>query len=143
MSPTFTVRPSDLFQTGPVVELSIGISSLLEDQLKKEGKPIPPPIKVKAMIDTGATVTAISDKLAKTLQLEPIGVQTINTPSSQNVECGVYHVRLYFPENIGLESNVLGAPLKGQDIACLIGRNVLAHSVLVYIGRENQFTLSF
>ena len=143
MSPTFTVRPSDLFQSGPVFDLNIGISTLLEEKLKKEGKAIPPAVKVKALIDTGATVTAISDKLARTLQLEPIGVQKVNTPSSENVECGVYHVRLYFPENVGLESNVLATPLKGQDIACLIGRNVLAHSVLVYIGRENQFTLSF
>ena len=35
------------------------------------------------------------------------------------------------------------APLGGQHIECLIGRDVLKHGVLTYIGYINQFTLSF
>ena len=32
-------------------------------------------------------------------------------------------------------------PLGGQHIQCLVGRDVLAHGVLTYIGYINQFTL--
>jgi hypothetical protein len=31
----------------------------------------------------------------------------------------------------------------GQNIQCLIGRDILQHGVLIYIGYSNQFTLSF
>jgi hypothetical protein len=33
--------------------------------------------------------------------------------------------------------------LGGQPVQCLIGRDILQHGVLVYIGYANQFTLSF
>jgi hypothetical protein len=45
--------------------------------------------------------------------------------------------------NVVAETTVLEAPLLGQHIQCLIGRDVLAHGVLVYIGYGNLFSLSF
>ena len=77
------------------------------------------------------------------LGLKPIGVTYINTPSSTNVACYEYLVRLVFPNNVLVETTVLEAPLQGQHIQCLIGRDVLAHGVLVYIGYGNLFSLSF
>ena len=41
------------------------------------------------------------------------------------------------------EGTVLEALLQGQNIQCLIGRDVLAQAVLVYIGYTNLFSLSF
>lgn len=35
------------------------------------------------------------------------------------------------------------APLKGQHIQCLVGRDVLQHGVFIYTGYDNSFTLSF
>jgi hypothetical protein len=45
--------------------------------------------------------------------------------------------------NVVGEAVVIEAPLAGQHIQGLIGRDVLAQSVLVYIGYTNQFTVSF
>jgi hypothetical protein len=45
--------------------------------------------------------------------------------------------------NVVGEGVVIEAPLAGQHIQGLIGRDVLAQSVLVYIGYTNQFTVSF
>ena len=33
-------------------------------------------------------------------------------------------------------------PLQGQHVQCLIGRDVLADAVLVYLGESNRFSLS-
>lgn len=95
------------------------------------------------MIDTGATATVIRQGLATQLGLNPIGVVHINTPSSTNVPCHEFLVRLLFPNNVLVETTVIEAALRGQHIECLIGRDVLAHGVLVYIGYGNLFSLSF
>ena len=54
-----------------------------------------------------------------------------------------YAVRLVFPNNVVFESTVIEAPLQGQPIQCLVGRDVLSQAVLVYIGYGNLFSLSF
>ncbi len=67
----------------------------------------------------------------------------VNTPSSTNVRCYEYLVRLVFPNNVTYEGTVIEAPLQGQHIQCLVGRDVLARGVFIYIGYTNTFTLSF
>jgi len=37
---------------------------------------------------------------------------------------------------------VVEAPLESQHISCLIGRDVLARGVFIYLGSGNAFTLS-
>ncbi len=95
------------------------------------------------MLDTGATGTVLQEGTARQLGLQPVGVTQINTPSSTNLNCYEYLVRLLFPNNVALEITAIEAPLIGQHIQCLIGRDVLAHGVLVYIGYINTFNLSF
>ena len=100
-------------------------------------------MRILGLIDTGASVSVLREGSAAQLGLNPIGVSYINTPSSTNVPCYRYRVRFIFPNEVLVESTVVEAPLQGQNIQCLIGRDVLAHSVLVYIGGSNIFSLSF
>jgi predicted aspartyl protease len=141
MSPSFTTVVPNILSSGPVVDILITVSAKLEDKLKQEGKPIPPPEKVPALIDTGASHTCISQSIIDKLMLEPVGVININTPSSQNVQCGRYAVRLGFPGGVAVQTQITGVPLKGQNIACLIGRDLLVKGVFIYIGYLNQFTV--
>ena len=41
------------------------------------------------------------------------------------------------------ETTILEVPLQGRHIQCLIGRDVLARGVFIYIGYGNFFSLSF
>ena len=59
------------------------------------------------------------------------------------MDCYEYAVRFIFPNNVMAEGTAIEAPLKGQHIQGLVGRDVLQHGVLVYIGYAGQFTLSF
>jgi len=52
-------------------------------------------------------------------------------------------MRLLFPQNVVVETAVIAAPLQGQHIQCLVGRDVLHHGVFIYTGYINSFTLSF
>lgn len=123
--------------------MRVWISTAVEEALKQAGTTVPGSVPVKGMIDTGATGSVIQPATVQALGLQPVGVVSINTPSSQNVVCYQYVVRLIFPNNVVVESLAIEAALSGQQIQCLIGRDVLAHSVLVYTGYMNQFTLSF
>lgn len=98
--PSFTVRNAGLEKLGPVVELRIGVPAALEKVLNQTNQPIPPPVTVQAMIDTGATGTVIKDDIPGRLGLNQVGVVPINTPSSAGVMCGRYHTRLQFPNNV-------------------------------------------
>jgi predicted aspartyl protease len=128
---------------GPLVDLRVWIGTPVEEALKNAGSKIPEPVAAKGMIDTGATGSVIQPALASQLGLQPVGVVSISTPSSENVPCAQYVVRLILPNSVIVEAFAIEAPLRGQDIQCLIGRDVLAHGVLVYTGYINQFTLSF
>jgi|SwirhirootsSR3_FD_contig_31_3936799_length_780_multi_5_in_0_out_0_2 hypothetical protein len=141
--PSFSVQVPNLQATGPVVELQIAIGTSLEAVMRAAHTPIPPAITVLAMLDTGATRSVIRQGLAAQLGLNPVGVTHITTPSQTNVACYEYQIRLILPNNVTFEGVFLEAPLQGQHIQCLIGRDVLAHAVLVYIGYSNLFSLSF
>jgi hypothetical protein len=93
------------------------------------------------MIDTGAASTCIQEGIVSRLDLKFVGKVTIHTPSS-TMECYIYPLHLQFSNGFGVDiSDVIAAPLPGQNIQCLIGRDVLALGVLTYSGRANRFTL--
>lgn len=101
------------------------MGSVLEDVLKQQQLPVPKPLGAIAMIDTGASGTVLREDLPQQLGLNPIGATAINTPSSTNVICPVYLVRIVFPNDVVVETKAIAAPLQEQPIQCLIGRDVL------------------
>jgi hypothetical protein len=141
--PSFTTQVPNLHLVGPIVQLQIAVGAAAEESLKTAGKSGPAPIPALGMIDTGATGSVVRQGLLAPLGLHPIGITFINTPSSTNVACNEYLVRLLLPNNVVFETTIIEAPLQGQHIQCLLGRDMLAHGVLIYVGYANQFTLSF
>ena len=141
--PSFTTQVPNLQQVGLVVEVRIAVGTALEEIERNAGREIPTPAAAAAMIDTGATGTVLRDDIPQQLGLNPVGVALISTPSSANVQCYRYAVRLLFPNRVVVETLAIAAPLQGQHIQCLIGRDVLKHGVFVYTGYIDQFTLSF
>jgi len=141
--PSFIQRISNLQQVGPVVDLLITPSIVYLQALGLPSTNVKA-VKVLGLIDTGASETVISEGIAEKLGIKPVSTTNINTPSSTNVLCCQYDVQLIFQKNVNVASIVVTeAPLKGQHIQCLIGRDILAHSVLIYTGYDNSFTLSF
>ena len=142
--PSFTSQIPDLLRTGPVCQVRIGVSGPTEELLRQQGKPVPAPIEITALIDTGASGTAVRPEIIKQLQLTPRGVTNICTPSSSAHPCNVYDVSLLFPHGVALSViTVIEVPLEGQSIQGLIGRDVLRHGILYYSGYTNTFSLSF
>ena len=143
--PSFTNQVSNLDEIGPILEISVGPTSKLKQVLTRHGKPVPAPQRVIAMIDTGAAKTLLTPSVIQALGLSPVGATKISTPTTvEPVLVRQFDVSLVLPDEVGVESAIcVEAPLGGQPIQCLIGRDILQHGVLVYIGYANQFTLSF
>ena len=141
--PSFTTQVSDLQSTGPVLPIELIVGSMIEDTLRLDDQNLQVPLSISAMVDTGARRTVIRASLVTQLNLKPVGTTLISTPSSTNVHCYEYLARLVLPHNVIVESVVIAAPLEGQNIQCLIGRDVLRHGIFIYIGYDDSFTLSF
>ncbi len=141
--PSFTQRIPDLERVGPVIEVTI-TPSIPYLQMMGQNLSSTKAIKILAMIDTGLSGSVIREGLAGSLGINPVGTTFINTPSSTEVICHQFDIQLLFPNNINIPSIVVTeAPLQGQHIQCLIGRDILHHGVLIYTGYDNSFTLSF
>ena len=143
--PHITAQVSNLAQIGPVLDVAVAPTQALVQQLHRVNATIPPPVRVSALVDTGASGTVLTPSVLQQLGVQPIGVVSMSTPSTtQPVPASQYVVNIVLPNRVVVPNVVvMEAPLGGQNIQCLIGRDILSAGVLIYIGHTNQFTLSF
>ena len=144
--------PLALLTFGPFIPVQIEAPSVLVSQLEAEGRQLPTPVPGFALIDTGATLTAIDETAIAQLGVQPIDVATVGTAGGPQPR-PVYPARLSFPGTpLGtlefgrlLSVNLAGqqVPLQHGQIIVLIGRDILQHCVLVYNGPGAMFSLAF
>ena len=135
----------DMLLAGPRLEVLIGVSEPTHQAIRETGQEPPEPVRVRALIDTGASTTVIAASLVPRLGLFPSGSKNILTPSCADHEAITYDISLYFPSHNMPFPHVcvIAAPLDGQGISCLIGRDILSRGLLIYEGYANRFILSF
>ena len=92
---------------------------------------------LKAVIDTGASHTAIPDYLIGQLGLRKISdrAMTISGPEIPQTEADLYHARLSF---LDLELHQAVVPCPWREV--LIGRDILSKWLLLLDGPNQQFT---
>jgi hypothetical protein len=137
--------PQRLLLQGPALQIQIDIPDDLATILAREGKPVPPPQTGTALIDTGASFTAVEEVSLKALGLAPSGVAPIWTPSGSK-DHAIYACKLSFPGTPiqPLTFNaVVGCQLQGFGHQALFGRDILQYFLLVYNGPEGIWTLAF
>jgi predicted aspartyl protease len=104
---------------------------------------VPAPVTGTALIDTGASRSAIDRTVVSALNLNPVGVVKLGTaggPSQQPL----FPLRLIL-QQIGFTAEfeaVTGCDLDGTDLIMLIGRDVLRVCLFVYDGNSGQYSLA-
>ena len=96
----------------------------------------------KAIWDTGATNTAISERVVKQCNLVPIAKATSNTANGQRI-VNVYLIDLYLPNNViigGVKATEFTA-VEGSDL--LIGMDVIGMGDLAISNFEGKTCFSF
>jgi hypothetical protein len=129
-----------------------GVSQARRNALIAAGQPIPNPVNIQGLIDTGASNTCIDPSVLTALNLSPTGSTLMNTPSTgaTPVSVDTYDVSLtifaatpHAPlmlHTIPVSSSEL---LAAQGFHALIGRDILKNCLLTYDGQGGLFSLAF
>lgn len=147
--PHLTLQVSPL---GPLLDLLLGPSQPRMSALKQAGIPLPNPIPIRGLIDTGATCSCIHKVVLAQLGLPPTGRVSIKTPSTEEGahECDQHDVQVLILH--AQKSDyclriptlpIVGVNLPNQGYHALIGRDILARCLFVYDGTANTFSLAF
>lgn len=140
--PSNALGPGVLQQTGPIIDVQVAVPTALEQLLRQSSKPVPPPVKGRALIDTGATISSVDDATIRGLGVSPVGLINTGTaggPQQQNM----YPARFILQAGWTFEfSRVTGSNLTGTGLVALIGRDVLSRTILVYNGPLGVFSLA-
>lgn len=135
---------ADLKEAGAIFSFQLRHPALLSERLRAEGRPAAAPITVRALVDTGATVSAIENSAARRLGLVRTG--TISLAGVGGVtEQPVYAAAVDFP-GLGISSQdpirLAGADLGSREFEFLLGRDVLERLVFEYDGPGGAFSLA-
>lgn len=135
---------------GPILSAYITVSEARAAALTEAGQPIPQPVLIRALVDTGASCTCVDPSVLATLNLTPTGSVSINTPSTGTTPhlADEYDVGLTIPDGASplfLQTIPVVASelLTSHGFHALIGRDILEHCLLVYNGKESFFSLAF
>lgn len=144
--------PQALTNIGAFFPIEIHVPPKIAEALTKAGKPVPQSVAGLGLIDTGATLTCISEDVLKNLGLNPFDVVNSGTADGLKKQ-NVYPARIVFPTQgwtLDLQK-AIGVNLEGQvihkippePVIALLGRNLLQHWVLIYNGAGGFWTVSF
>lgn len=136
--------------TGPIVPVTIGIPAALEEFCAEKGFAIPAPTPGYALIDTGASASAVDEDLVLALGILPLDSIPTDTPHGQG-RSFVYPAKVSFPalQIEGYAMNrLIGSKLKwvtvdGKEIIMLLGRDMLKFFLLIYNGKNSDVTLAY
>ena len=132
--------------------VQVEVPTALASQFEQEGHAVPTPVPGFALIDTGASVSAVDVAAIGQLGVQPVGVANVGTAGGPQQQA-TYPARFSFP-GTPLPSiefgQLLGANLVGQQlplpqgqIVALLGRDLLQHFILIYNGPGAMMSLSF
>ncbi len=126
-----TRKEIDTFiQQGPCMPIIISPSQMLIDTLMQQGRPIPPSIGGTALVDIGVSVSVIDLAVIEQLQLNPIGIVTLETAGG-SFERNTYNVRFTFAGHVNvanISTTVVGVNLSRCSVNSIIGQDLLAHA---------------
>jgi hypothetical protein len=134
----------------PVITLFLAAGAPRIAALEALGETPPAPVEVRALVDTGASRTAVQESVLDRLGLDPVGADSLYTASTGKTpkEVDAYAVQLFFagvpggrldPDLRVVEAEDLG----GLGVEVLLGRDVLGRSLLFFSGPEGRFMLAF
>src|SRR6266478_6074661 len=94
--PHFTLQ---IGPQGPMLDALVGVSQARRTALAAVGQPVPNPIRLRALVDTGASGTSVDPSITSALNLTPTGRVQVVTPSTGSTphEADQYDVALIIP----------------------------------------------
>lgn len=136
---------------GPIINVIVDVTPARREALIAGNQPVPPYQLARMLVDTGASCTCVDPFIIAKLGINPTGVSSIHTPSTQGAPAShsQYDVSLVIKGAGAADIKVFDAmpiveaQLRSQGIDGLLGRDALAECLIVYDGSNSLFTLAF
>lgn len=137
---------------GPVVDAAVMITEARRQALTQAGEQAPPAQAIRALIDTGASISGVDPSVLSALSLQQTGETDILTPSTGtsairvptfDVVIGIYAGRPGDLHYISDTIQVTATVLTGRGFLALIGTDVLSKCILHYNGADGIFTVAY
>lgn len=147
--PHFTLQISP---GGPILTAVVTVSQPKAAALQAAQQPLPQPVSIRALVDTGASCTCIDPSVLQSLQLTPTGSASMHTPTTgaipaaadqYDVGLAIFAATNQVPLFLATVPVIAAQLLQAQGIHALIGRDILQQCVLHYNGAIGTFTLAF
>jgi hypothetical protein len=138
--------PFDQTDPGPCIDVLIMNSRDVIEAGRAIGLEYPGPLPMRALLDTGASITVISRVFADYCKLFQTNEGSEITAIGATHRCGEHAGAISFP-GTGLRSldpvRIVSAVFaKERYYACLIGRDILRNWVLTFDGRSKRVTIT-
>jgi predicted aspartyl protease len=137
--------PFDPTDPGPCINVVISNSRDVIEAGRRIGLEYPDPRPMRALLDTGASLTVISKVFANSCKLFQTNEGSEITAIGQTHRCGEHAGAISFPgtdlrplDPIRIVSAVFA---KERPYAILIGRDILRNWVITFDGRSNRVTI--
>lgn len=131
-----------------MIDLLVGVSNPRRAAMAKAGLPIPSPVPIRGMIDSGASCTCLDPQIIKQLNLVATGAIPMLTPSTGATPVQSFQYDVSLIVGFGAVSfqfhalAVIESSLRPQGFDALIGRDVLAEGLFVYDGKAQMYSLA-
>lgn len=132
-----------LRRDGALLQVQIGVPAAMAQQLRAEGKPVPPPQTAIGMIDTGASISTVSDAIAAAAGLQSVGSVPISGVGG-TAERPVMSAMVGLPEyGVSVDPiEIVAVSINAPGFEILIGRDILQALELKYTGPHGIFNLN-
>lgn len=135
----------------PLIIATLGVTPGRGQALTAANLPIPTLQRMTGLIDTGASCTCVDPAIVQALSLAQTGSIMAFTPSTgsegalmpqYDASLRIYASATQSPLEIPTIP-IAATPLRYMGIDALIGRDILAHCILVHNGDSGTFSLAF
>jgi hypothetical protein len=139
-------RADELEYYGALIQVRLTVPLQRKFFLLERGLPSDHVVPGMALIDTGASVSAVDDGVMAELDIPALDLAETFSPHGL-ASSNVYNASAVFPQidSAGIElSHVLGCSLRhqavafGRPVVMLLGRDLLRNRVLTYDGRTGR-----
>ena len=131
-----------LRREGAIINIQIAVPKSYAQQLQAQGQPVPPPQQVKGMVDTGASISTVSQPVANAAGLQAVGsvpLYGVGGGGESPVYAASFTLTDYGVTIDPIEVGGVSINMPGVDI--LIGRDILKALDLSYKGGQGLFDL--
>jgi hypothetical protein len=132
-----------LRREGALVQVQIALPATLAQQMQSQGQNPPAPQIAMGMIDTGASISTVSERVAQAAGLQQVGSVPISGVGGTS-ERPVMSASLMLPEyGISVDPiEIVAVSINAPGFEILIGRDVLQAIELKYTGPHGIFNLN-